>query len=223
MVAQQSCSLAPAAHGGGAAAVGRAPAAVLQTVETGARLFKAGDLRRTFRVEQGALCHYMLRFNGRHDVVEFAFPGDIVGLGTLDHHVSTAQAMVDTVVSVVSEAELSRLLTLDDVLALKAASAADFEFDYVRQRAQAEDRGGPVKRLARYLCAVMAISASEGHSGDVIAEEVASGYVANALGMSLDTLTEALVTLKADGLITNDHDGLRITDKDGLERVAAAA
>lgn len=223
MVAQQSCGLSPAVHGGAAAAVSRAPAAERQTVETGARLFKAGDLRRAFRVEQGALCHYVLWFNGRHDVVEFAFPGDIVGLGTLDHHVSTAQAMVDTVVSVVSEAELSRLLTLDDVLALKAASAADVEFDYVRQRAQAEDRGGPVKRLARYLCAVMAISASEGHSGDVIAEEVASGYVANALGMSLDTLTEALVTLKADGLITNDHDGLRITDKDGLERVAAAA
>jgi CRP/FNR family transcriptional regulator len=195
----------------------------LQTVSTGARLFKAGDSRHAFRVEKGALCHYVVWKDGRHDVVEFAFPGDIVGLGTLDHHVSTAQAMVDTVVSDVSEAELARRMSVDALLALKAASAYDVEFDYIRQRAQSEDRGGPVKRLARYLCAVMAISESEGHSGDVIAEEVASGYVANALGMSLDALTEALVKLKADGLIINDHAGLRIIDRNGLEVIAAAA
>ncbi len=195
----------------------------LQTVSTGARLFKAGDDRHAFRVEKGALCHYVVWSDGRHDVVEFAFPGDIVGLGTLDHHVSTAQAMVDTIVSDVSEAELSRRMAVDDLLALRAASAYDVEFDYIRQRAQAEDRGGPVKRVARYLCAVMAISESEGHGGGVIADEVASGYVANALGMTLDALTEALVKLKAEGLIVNDHAGLRVIDRNGLEQIAAAA
>jgi hypothetical protein len=129
--------------------------------------------------------------------------------------------MVDTVVSVVADAELAQRLAVDDFLALKAASAYDVEFDFIRQRAQSEDRGGPAKRLARYLCAVMAISASEGHSSDLITDDVDSGYVASVLDMSLDTLTAALLALKKSGVVAASSEGLRIVDADALERLAA--
>ena len=70
---------------------------ILQKVPTGTILFKLGDQRRLYRVERGAVCHYIRWTNGRHDVIEFAFPGDIIGLGHLSTHVSTAHAMVETV------------------------------------------------------------------------------------------------------------------------------
>ncbi len=197
------------------------PSQGVRRLTTGETLFKPNDPRQAYRVEQGALCHYVLWSDGSHDVVEFAFPGEIVGLGTLDHHVSTAQAMVDTVVSVVGSAELSQRLAADDFLALKAATAYDVEFDFIRQRAAAEDRGGPAKRLARYLCAVMAIAASEGHSGDVITDDVDSGYVASVLDMSLDTLTQALLSLERSGVVAASSEGLRIVDAHALERLAA--
>lgn len=193
----------------------------LQTLPTAQVLFAPGKPRRAYRVEQGAICHYVVWSDGRHDVIEFAFPGDIIGLGALSTHVSTAQAMVETVVSLIDEDELAHLLDTNDFLALKAASAHDVEFDYVRDRATASERGGPAKRLARYLRAALAISATEGRETDVIADEVASGYVANALGMSIDALTEALVTLKAEGVIAAVPEGLRILDADRLDELAA--
>src|SRR5262245_37985157 len=108
---------------------------VLQTVDTGEILFQAGDERTLYRVERGAICHYMLWADGRHDVIEFAFPGDIVGLGHLKDHVSTAQAMVDTVVTLVPEHALSDALDRDDRLAFRLSAAVEREFDYLRDRA----------------------------------------------------------------------------------------
>src|SRR5688572_9378522 len=102
---------------------------VQKSVKTGEILFQANDARALYRVERGAICHYVLWADGRHEVVEFAFPGDIVGLGHLAHHVSTAQAMVDTVVSLVTEEQFDEALEEDDRLSFRLAAAVEREFD----------------------------------------------------------------------------------------------
>lgn len=193
----------------------------VQSLALGERLFQAGDRRRAYRVEQGAICHYVLWADGSHDVIEFAFAGDFLGLGALSGHVSTAQAMVDSVVSFVDEDELGQLIAADDFLALKVASASDIEFDYVRDHALAARTVNPERKVAQYLCALLAISASEGNANPVITDEVTSGFVAGQLGMNLDDLAEALVRLKSEGLIAAAPEGLRVLDAVALERLAA--
>lgn len=195
---------------------------VLQSVATGEMLFQPGDLRQVFRVEEGAVCHYIRWADGGHDMIAVAFPGDLVGLGYLGTHVSTAQAMVPTVVSLISEAELQEALETDDGLAFLMAAASEREFDYMRDTAINSGKRTPVERLANYLMAISDIGRSEGRER-VITDEISSGYVAEQLHMSLDALQTALVGLQRKGLVAPVDDGLRITDLEELEKVANAA
>ena len=60
-------------------------------------LFSIGDPKTHFyAVESGALAVYEPRWNGHRAIIEFAFPGDLVGLGFLQTHTCSARATVDT-------------------------------------------------------------------------------------------------------------------------------
>ncbi len=184
-------------------------------VATGDVLFQPGEPRRHYRVEEGAIFHYIRWTDGSHDLIEVAFPGDIIGLGHLDQHVSTAQAMVDSVVSYVSDEDIAELLEVDDRLPLLLASAGEREFDYMRDTTLNSGRRTPVERLANYLLAVA--------DGSLVADDLSSGYVADQLQMSVDVLSSALVGLERKGLVAPAEGGLKITDAAELERVANAA
>ena len=195
---------------------------ILQTVATGTSLFRSGDERLLYRVERGAICHYIRWADGRHDVIEFAFPGDIIGLGCLGTHVSTAQAMVESVVSIITETDLNQALGTDHPLSLRLAAAGEREFDYLRDRAMHAARRGPVERLACYLVAISNMNAEEGRDPAHIPEDISSGFVADRLQMSIDSLAMALVTLQSKRLIAATAGGLHILDCHALERMAGA-
>lgn len=192
-----------------------------QRVPTGEILFQPGQDRHHYRVEEGAIFHYVRWADGGHDLIEVAFPGDIVGLGNLSTHISTAQAMVDSAVSLVSDSEIEALLDSDDQLSLLLASAGEREFDYIRDTTLNSGKRTPIERVANYLLAVADVETPGAVA--VIADDVSSGYVAEQLQMSLDMLSAALVGLQRKGLVTPAKGGLEITDVAELERVASAA
>jgi CRP/FNR family transcriptional regulator len=59
-------------------------------------LFRDGD-RRTciYRVESGAICLYEPHWNDERSVIDFAFPGDYVGLGFLETQSCNASAICE--------------------------------------------------------------------------------------------------------------------------------
>ncbi|MBZ0209885.1 MAG: Crp/Fnr family transcriptional regulator [Hyphomicrobium sp.] len=187
----------------------------------GETLFHSGDKRdQLYRVERGALCHYLRWADGHHEVIEFAFPGDIIGFGHLDVHTSTAQAVAKTIVSPISEDEFEQLLAGDGQLAARYAAAADREFDYLRVRALAGSRSAPAKRVASFLAALSRMGASEGRDPSIIRDEFSSGAVAEHLNMTVDALAGVLRELEARGMVTSVREGLRITDIEALETFA---
>jgi CRP/FNR family transcriptional regulator len=187
-------------------------------------LFYTGDKRgKLYRVESGALCHYLRWEDGRREIIEFAFRGDIVGFGHLQSHVSTAQAMVETAVSLVSADEFEDLLETDGQLAARYAAAGDREFDYLREVTVKSGEGKPVKRVASLLTALSHMSQVEGRDPTLVADEITSGDVALHLDMTLDGLVAALRELECRGMVaTADNGGLRIADLPALEKLAAA-
>jgi CRP/FNR family transcriptional regulator len=190
----------------------------------GETLFHAGDQRQLYRVERGALCHYVRWDDGHHEVIEFAFPGDIIGLGHLDVHTSTAQAVAKTIVSPVSEEEFEQLLETDGQLAARFTAAGDREFDFLRVRALTTAGKLPAAgRVASFLAALSRMGASEGRDPAVITDEFSSGAVADHLNMTVDALAAALRDLEARGIVTPVRNGLRIADLEALERFADAA
>jgi CRP/FNR family transcriptional regulator len=190
----------------------------------GETLFHAGDRRgQLFRVERGALCHYLRFDDGHHEVIEFAFPGDIIGFGHLAQHATTAQAVAKTIVSPISDEEFEQLLETDGQLAARFAAAGDREFDFMRARSIGDNQGKPAKRVASFLAAMSRLSADEGRDPNVITDEFSSGVVAEHLNMSLDTLASVLRELEAQGMVTEADKGLRIVDIEALETFADAA
>ena len=203
--------------------VNAASTPILLNLSTGAVLFQPGDKRRLYRLESGAVWHYIRWAHGRHEVIETAFAGDIIGLGTLIHHVSTARAMVATVVSVISEPDLEALLLADDRLSLRHSIAGEREFDFLRDKATSAPMRTPVERLASYLVAISNLNVPEGGELILIPNEISSGFVADRLQMSVDTLSLALVSLEKSGLVAATQAGLRITNIAALETFADVA
>ena len=60
-------------------------------------LFSLGDPKTHFyAVKSGALAVYEPRWNGHRAIIEFAFPGDLVGLGFLQTQICSARATGET-------------------------------------------------------------------------------------------------------------------------------
>ncbi len=188
----------------------------------GESLFTPGASRRSaYRVESGALCHYVVWPDGTHDVIEFAFPGDIVGLGSLGEHVSTAQAMVDTSVAIISDEELDRALDADAALASRMAAATDREFDFLRRRALQPGLRPVINRLAAYF---LAVGGAACRSGDTHLEVGQHGIAALASQLDVPTaeIEAALANLIARKCVGVRHQSVIILDRDALEALADA-
>lgn len=210
----------PAVHRATAAA--QPPERNRRMIPHGDRLFTPGTPRAAaFVVETGALCHYIVWPDGSHDVIECAFPGDIVGLGSLGEHMSTAQAMVDTSVVVISPAELDRAVQSDAALAARMASATDREFDFLRRRALQPGQRPTLNRIAAYLIAVAGTACRSGEthltSGDDGVKALAS-----LLDIPAADVRGAFTTLLDRNLVADRDGAIVIRDVDGLEALADA-
>ena len=203
---------------------GMAESRPVRSLAVGECLFRAGEIRtQLYRVERGALCHYMRWDDGRHEIIEFAFPRDIVGFGHLEAHISTAQAMAETEVSPVATRDFEGALEADGQLAARIAAAADREFEYVRARALESGQDKPLERVASLLASLSHVSAREGGDPALITDDIASGVVADYLHLSVDGLAHILRELEGRGLLAPSPTGLRIVDIGALEKLADAA
>jgi CRP/FNR family transcriptional regulator len=169
-----------------------------------------------YRIESGAICHSITWPDGSHEVIEFVFPGDIVGLGALSEHVSTAHALVDTVVAEVSPEELERAVRANDALAARLSSAMDREFEYLRARALQPGRRPVTNRVAAYL---VAVARSACRTGETPVAAGAEGVTAISAMLDVDAgeIRHALQELAAKSLIAERDGALVILDRDGLE------
>lgn len=196
---------------------------LLQTVATGTALFRPGDDRRVYRVETGSFSHFMHWQGGRHEVLEFVFPGDVIGIGHLSIHVSSAHAMEDSVVSILGEAEFRQEVQSDDVLALRLTAAAEREFDYVGGQARRMAAVKPDVRLASYLSVLARMNDREGRGPTFISDTNCTPYIAELLEVDVSTLAKALANLHKHGLVSPVEGGINVVDVAALERFADAA
>ena len=199
-----------------------APAKDRLMISHGESLFTPGMLRAAaYVVESGALCHYIVWPDGSHDVIECAFPGDIVGLGSLGEHISTAQAMVDTAVVPLTGSELADALQSNAALAARMASATDREFDFLRRRALQPGQRPALNRIAAYL---LAVEGSACRSGETHIASGADGVTSLAalLDIPAADVHMAFATLRDSGLVTERDGAIVIADADALEALADA-
>ncbi len=189
-------------------------------VAVGQKIFREGEKRAfVYRVESGSVRHWLVKEDGRAELIGFAFPGDLVGLGFLEHYASSAEAVLDTVVTPLPVAEVEALAKTDEQVAERFRDAVELEFEVLRERATAGDASKPLVRLAAYILAVACANDVEHGNGLVVPDGVGCGYVAAQLGLTVDRLAEELATLERRGLVAVSPFGLEVADLSGLEAV----
>ena len=139
-------------------------------------IFRDGDAAdQLYKVEAGNVCVYKLMSNGRRQIIDFAYPGDLIGLGALSEHAANAQAMTKTRLRCIPAAALRKLAGDDARLGIKLYEALSHQLVAarellfaVRQRTASERvefqrqvARVPGAHLAGYLGAVLA----RGHVG----------------------------------------------------------
>jgi CRP/FNR family transcriptional regulator len=195
-----------------------------QRLAAGDILFREGDLRtHVYRVEQGSICLFKVRGDGSHDVLEFAFPGDIVGLGYLDHHVSAAQATVETSVSCVPRAAVQLVLDKTPHITSRLTAAIEREVAFLRESQSRSSRTSPVERIAALFVTLSRCNAYEGRDPTLIADSLTCGVVAGYLNVSVDELADCLKELARRDLVEATSEGLRLKNFDELEHLADAS
>jgi len=200
--------------------------APIKELATNEILFHVGDSREfLYRVERGSICIYEPRLNRNHAVIDFAFPGDLVGLGFLKTQTCTARAMVETRVTSFPIASTDSLVAGDPKAEAKLTQAIEKEFELHKAALVGAGRDNPLERVAALLVALSQINKQEGRDPNILAQPWHCGAVADQLELNIDELARLLLDLEDLGLIEAcslpaSTQGLRIKDHDRLEVIA---
>jgi CRP/FNR family transcriptional regulator, anaerobic regulatory protein len=196
-----------------------------RTLAAGEFLFRQGDARsHVYRVEKGSVCLFKQRADGSSDVIEFAFPGDLVGLGQLDSHVCAAQATIETQLSCLPRSFAEAALERRPGWVARLTAAIEREVVFLKEAQLARTtQPRPLERIAALLVTLARGNAYEGRDPSVITDALSCGVVAGYLNMSVDELARWLGELNARGLVEVCAQGLRLKDFDELERLAEVA
>ena len=194
-----------------------------RTLATNEVLFREGDRRsHLYLIETGSICTYRKRRGRSHEVIEFAFAGDVVGLGFLDHHIYWARAAVETRVSSLALDAVDEIVRHDGRAKQRYAEAVDREFAFRRRLlTRSSIRRRPICRVAALLLALSQLNKNECRDPALMTDSLSCGVVAEWLGLDLDSLADALLELQKRKLIQPCPPlGLRLMDFVRLEELA---
>ena len=183
-------------------------------------LFRAGQVKAGFyRVNSGAVCLYQQ--NRVEHPVDFAFPGDLVGLGFLETHACCARAVNKTEVTCLPLEALASAIEDDPKAQANLNDAIEREFEFRRAAFVEAGRSAPLERLAAFLVSLSRTNAHEGRDPAVIGESCPSVFAAGYLGLSIEELTTLLLELERRKLLEAYSGDVRLMDIGELEKLAS--
>jgi CRP/FNR family transcriptional regulator len=196
--------------------------AAVRALASNELLFGIGEPKTHFyAVKSGALAVYEPRWNGHRAIIEFAFPGDLVGLGFLQTHTCSARATVETRVHCLPLSAQDHLFADDPRAQARLADAIEREIEFLRESSVRFSQQNPLGRLAAFLLTLSRENEQEGRDPTVLVQPLQCGVVADFLALSVERLGSLLVALERRGLIEPCvPQGLRLTDIVALESLA---
>lgn len=173
-----------------------------RTLKAKEHLFCEGDAAsHVYRVEVGHICIYRMMPDGRRQVVDFAYPGDIIGLGALVDHADSAQAMEATVVRAMPIAMLRELAQSDPRLGMKLYEALSRELIAAREFLFTVSQRTAAERVAAFLVALSRRAERRGEDPLEFVLPMTRMDIADFLGLTIETVSRTLTKLRQDCVI----------------------
>ncbi len=196
--------------------------ASLRRVEAKQFVFTEGDPNtHLFRVETGAIALYKILVDGRRQIVGFAFPGDLIGLGAQGEHGMNAQAVKPTRLRCMPIAHLHQSASRDASLAFKLYEAMTRELAATRDLMLITGQRSAMERVAGFLLAFSRRNERNRQDPAVIELPMTRADIGDFLGLTIETVSRTFTKLKAMGLIELPQSNrVKLMDIDQLENLA---
>jgi len=194
----------------------------LRRVEAKEFLFAEGDpTTHLFRVETGAISLYKVLADGRRQIVGFAYPGDLIGLGAQREHVMNAQAMKPTRVRCLPVAALHQSAAKDPAVGFKLYEALARELAATRDLMLTTGQRSATERVVGFLLALSRRNKRNGHDPAVFELPMTRADIGDFLGLTIETVSRTFTKLKSVGLIELPQSNrVKLVDIDALESLA---
>lgn len=184
----------------------RLPIGATRLIEAKEHLFREGDRAcSVYLVEAGHMCIYRMMPDGRRQVIDFAYPGDVIGLGALGHHAANAQATVKTRLRCIPVATLHEFASRDSSLGRRLYEALSRELLAAREHLFTVSQCTAAERLASFLLALSRRNERRGEDAVQIVLPMTRIDIADFLGLTIETVSRTFTRFKSEGLIDVEH------------------
>lgn len=181
----------------------RAP---LRGIEAKDHIFTEGDPKsHVYQVVTGAVCLYKVLPDGRRQVIDFAYGGDIIGLGLGAYELYNAQATVATRVRCLPISALQGIARQDPAIAMRMCEALSDELTAIRDHLVCVVQRSATERLVTFLLALSRRNAARGRDPEVLELPMTRTDIGDFLGLTIETVSRTFSKLKAMGLIEIDQ------------------
>jgi len=194
----------------------------VRRLEAKEHVFCEGDPRiHVFRIEDGVVAVYKTLVDGRRQIIDFAYPGDIIGLGVLREHVLSAQTVCKAKVRALSVATLERAAETDANLAIKLYKAVCQELSATRHLLVTVGQRSAVERLASFLLTLHSRAGEQARPTVNLA--MRRSDIADLLGLTIETVSRTITKLRTMGVIDIEQGGttVHLRDIPRLEELAS--
>jgi CRP/FNR family transcriptional regulator len=137
--------------------------------------------------------------SAEHRAVEFAFAGDLLGLGYLENHTRSARAIGETRVTCLALSAVDRIVEVSPRARDQLKQAIDDELEFVRDGLVKSGQRNPIERVAAFFVALSRGNSYEGRNPNIITDSLKCGAVASDLALSVEALARILVELEERG------------------------
>jgi CRP/FNR family transcriptional regulator len=194
----------------------------VRTIEAKDHLYQDGDAAsHVYLVEAGHICIYRTTPDGRRQVIDFGYPGDVIGLGAIGEHASSAQATTRTRVRCLPTGVLQQAVREDGRVGLKLYEAMSRELNASRDLLFTVSQRTACERVASFLLTLSRRNTRNGESPRELVLPMTRSDIADFLGLTIETVSRTFTKLRADGVIDLAQCILvTIRDDRALERLA---
>lgn len=194
----------------------------IRVVAAKEHVYREGDpATNVYYVEVGYVCIYRVFSDGRRQVVNFAYPGDFIGLGAIREHSASAQAGTKTRLRSFAVASLRESARHDTNLGLWLYAAVSEELAAAHDLLMTVSHRSASERLAAFLLALSRRNGRRGEHERAIVLPMTRTDIADFLGLTIETVSRTFTKFRHEGLIDLEQCILvTICDLDALAMAA---
>ncbi len=192
--------------------------AIVKRFQSKEHIFCEGDRRtHVFQIEDGVVTIYQMLNDGRRQIVDFAYAGDFIGLGTTGEHLFSAETTSPTRVRCFSAPALEETARSDPILALQLYKAVSLELSAARALLVAIGQRSAIERVASFLLMLHRRTASAKDRSSVLHLPMRRADIGDFLGLTIETVSRTITKLRIMRIIEVSHGtDIRIMDLDQL-------